>query len=641
MKNNNFFGVRYDTWKTVCNLYLNCTQNHSLKSTFKCYLQSFPFSKITEEQKHIIESEEFFNDQIATGAILCNKSVLFRTENYITKNSGGFRNSYLISPFLYLIEQSIALEVFKRYKPLRDQNENINVLYSGNFEQNNIIYKNEYNEFAKWNTYYSDDYPVFIKTDLSDYYSNLNINKLLELIQSRIEKKFTPVQAKSIKDILTFCGKNKFPLIENSVGSSYLATVVYLDEIDTKLGEFINKLNSVEEYKLLRYVDDLYIWLKPVDSNNNLNEEYCLIRSKYSSILHDYGLTLNTNKTGFFKSSDLSDQLKKNLYEDIVLGKDEAVELYLKETDWSEPIKNFLKLISSTENKNLLNKNTFDSLLDQSFKINENSNFSSQEILKYIIYDNISYLKEEYVIKSISDLLSKKGLSFMYLMPTLFTTLILNTRNSGIKDSAVKAFLSALFQKNREQKINSYDITIIISYLVRTNFCHRDLIEKIVKENANKIYEFSKNYCLSNFFDVYIKDESKKYINIINGDWKTYYLFFNYKLELDQNNYMEAYAFYKTYFDRLTTLMARIVLKNTQLSFTDYYKAEDITDFYSNLLNANLWKPIKKANELRSKNPLVHSSSEFIGRPDWQECVSDMIKKLNNILQAAISKIQI
>lgn len=62
----------------------------------------------------------------------------------------------------------------------------------------------------------------------------------------------------------------KFPLVQNSTASSFLATIVYLDIIDVKLGNFIKKLPNIEAYKLIRYVDDLYIWLKP-KTESNLN----------------------------------------------------------------------------------------------------------------------------------------------------------------------------------------------------------------------------------------------------------------------------------------------------------------------------------------------------------------------------------
>lgn len=71
---------------------------------------------------------------------------------------------------MFLIQQAIGLEVQKRYQEIREVDDNLIAFYSGNFLTHNVLYKNEYQDFSKWNNYYAvEDYPYFIKTDLSDY----------------------------------------------------------------------------------------------------------------------------------------------------------------------------------------------------------------------------------------------------------------------------------------------------------------------------------------------------------------------------------------------------------------------------------------------------------------------------------------
>lgn len=522
------------------------------------YLQDYPFTKITFQDKEIIESKEFYKQYISTGAILFNNSVLFRTNNFITKNSGGFRNSQLLSPFLFLIQQAISIEIQKRYQVRRKNNVNLIAFYSGNFEFRRILYKNEYKEFTKWNNYYAESYPYFIKTDLSDYFANIDLNKLINLVNKRCDKKFMPLQQKTIVDIFRYCGNGKYPLVQNSVSSSFLATIVYLDDIDVELGKFIDKLSDVEDYKLIRYVDDLYIWLKP-KNNSNLNYAYNEIRSDYSSLLHKQGLTLNTNKTGLYRSKEISDQLKKTIYDDVINAQESAIDEYVESTNWTENVKKFIDDLLLAQFNNELNKESFEKLVIKCFKPDRMIEFTGEEILKYIIYDNNTYLQNLEVVDSLISLIQRSGVSFIYLSPQLLTAMILNTANSQNKNEAIKTLLNQLFIRNKNELINSYDIMIIVQYLLLTHFQHYDLKEKILKRNAPDLYSYVVRYCCGNFFQDFQRQNKNKQIKIINGDWKTYYLFFNYIIEVDKKSYMEAYAYFKTYFDRMTALIVAYI----------------------------------------------------------------------------------
>ena len=93
---------------------------------------------------------------------------------------------------------------------------------------------------------------------------------------------------------LTLCG---VALVENSIASSFLATVVYLDEIDSRLASFIDThISAFDSYKIIRYVDDMYILISSDHTEAEIHDAYNRIRNEYSSILKEYGLALNTKK---------------------------------------------------------------------------------------------------------------------------------------------------------------------------------------------------------------------------------------------------------------------------------------------------------------------------------------------------------
>ena len=493
-----FTGISYEAWKETCDMYLSTVTDVSLRRSFAMYLQLYPFTRITSVDKTVISSKDFYNNFIKSGAVLHNDSVLRRSSNFILKNNGGFRDAQLLSPIMFLILQAIGVEICKRYRQNRESDENIVAFYAGNFSDHKSLYKSQYQEFSKWNNYYAEEYPYFIKTDLSDYFSNIKFDKLLDLINHNVQTKFTPIQQKTIIDILNYCGDGKFPLVQNSTASSFLATIVYLDIIDVKLGSFIKKLPNIEDYKLIRYVDDLYIWLKP-KTESNLNQEYNDIRAEYSSLLNSYGLTLNAKKTGLYTGSDIDEKLKWSIYNDVVNEQGNAVETYLDNKNWTENVNKFITSLFEKKFDNTLTKESFQEIIDSSFKSDDIVGISGDEIFKRIIYDHSEYLQDDFVIENMSSLLLRQGISTFYMSPQILTTMVLNTCPGKSKNMAVKSLLNQLFIRNKNQVINRYDIVITLQYLLNTGFNHYDLKEKIINRNEHGLYLYIKKFCCQNF----------------------------------------------------------------------------------------------------------------------------------------------
>lgn len=355
-------------------------------------------------------------------------------------------------------------------------------------------------------------------------------------------------------------------------------------------------------------------------NNSNLNYAYNEIRSDYSSLLHKQGLTLNTNKTGLYRSKEISDQLKKTIYDDVINAQESAIDEYVESTNWTENVKKFIDDLLLAQFNNELNKESFEKLVIKCFKPDRMIEFTGEEILKYIIYDNNTYLQNLEVVDSLISLIQRSGVSFIYLSPQLLTAMILNTANSQNKNEAIKTLLNQLFIRNKNELINSYDIMIIVQYLLLTHFQHYDLKEKILKRNAPDLYSYVVRYCCGNFFQDFQRQNKNKQIKIINGDWKTYYLFFNYIIEVDKKSYMEAYAYFKTYFDRMTALIVAYI-NGEPLDVKKYYSKDNLCKVYKELLGRDKKKLIAKAQKLKNKNPLVHSSSEILGQPDWTESI--------------------
>ena len=636
LMNNYLLGISYDNWKKTCDIFLN----PKIKSSLSMYLQDYPLTRISEKNIEYIKSKDFFEEFISTGKIFLNPTVMKRSSNYITKNSGGFRDSRLLSPFLFLLLQSIGVEIYSRYIPLRDENPKLITYYSGDFSQNIAIYRSQYREFCEVNTHLAKEFPFFIKTDVSDYFSNIKLDRLIKLVNSRIDKKeFTSLQLKMIKNLLYYCGNSKFPLIENSISTSFLATVIYLDQIDVNMGNFISNIPDIEDYRLVRYVDDLYIWIKPKNYNENkikeINSVYNNIIFKYSSILHECGLTLNTNKTSFNESKEISKQLKTNIYDELIPIREDPIDL--DKDDVLEKIKEFIdKLMTDNENHDLT-KEDLDKIIDHIFKPQEAIEYTGVEVLRNIVFDKSEYLQDESIIRCLNEIIEKQGISFIYLSPQILTTMILSTQSSNIKDSAVKTLLSKIFDRSRQNLLNGYDIKIAIYYLLKTHFNHSDLKKKVIKKYDPALFEYIKSYCNNDFVDYFWSAyiEQRNYTDVIDSDWKTYYLYVNYLFELDDNNFFDAFAYYKTYFDRITALIYAYKTK-TKLDVNKFYKVNDINNVYKDLPKIDSHKIIKKAGDLRNGNPLVHASSKLLETLYFEKDIDECIKKLQELIDLRI-----
>ena len=287
--NLSLFGITYAEWTQICQMYF------SLKKGIKqSYLQFFPFSKLTTSNIKRIKSEDFFLKYINNGCFLFNDTASIVTDNYILKADNSFRDAKLISMFLFLILQTIGFSISNKYKNKRPKE--ISTYYAGNYKESKVYYKKEYNKFFKEINSELVNYSFFIKTDIRNFFHSINLNKLIDMIDincNESKKQIVPVQLYTLKMFFDFCGNGYFPCNENSVAASFLATLVYLEKSDIQLYNYLEEKTHIKHFKMIRYVDDLYILLN-VDFEKITKENlYNDISEYYSSLLKDFDLSLN------------------------------------------------------------------------------------------------------------------------------------------------------------------------------------------------------------------------------------------------------------------------------------------------------------------------------------------------------------
>ena len=373
------FSFEYEDWKMVCSRIFD--QNKRRKST---YLQWYPFTRLSKKDKETLISETFFNNYINSGLFSYYSENWLITNNYIMKGDGNFRNASLVSPLMYLVALVIGKSISKVYQSKRPPS--VIVFYAGNYDKNRFFYRKDYDEFFKKVNDLAQYYKYFIKIDIKDFFSNIDMNKLFDIINFRLAETNVKINQKDLmayKELLLCLGQGEFPLIENCTASSYLATVVYLEIPDIRLHSYItDKEPYITNFTMVRYVDDLYILFNSDLSENMITPMVNRILNAYSSELKKLNLSLNRGKTLWKFSTKINEELKKSLYDERYYSKN------FKITDF---VDNNLLLTFLDRIEELLFNHDLDALkylelINEIFKI-PNAEYTPQEIYNSLVYD--------------------------------------------------------------------------------------------------------------------------------------------------------------------------------------------------------------------------------------------------------------
>lgn len=618
------FGITYDTWKSTCQMYFNLSDGEKA-----AYLQWFPFTKLSSFDEIYIASQSFYDRYIKTGAFSFFPPNMHQSENYIQKGDGSFRDSALLSPILYLLLQAVGKEISSAYSAQRRTD--IDVFYAGNYTEMRPRYKQEYDAFFKTINSYLDESNFFIKTDLTSFFSNISVDTLI----SRIDKicnadsvRFTQTQLSLYKELLLYCGGGRFPLVENSVASSYLATIIFLDEIDERVASFIDsQVSAFTHYKIIRYVDDMYILISSDCSEAEIRAAYNQIRNAYSSILKEYGLALNAKKCCIKPSFEIHEELKKSLYDEEFRGEKHKIEEL-----FSGALERFLKSVSDTLATDFLDIDKYNSLIEQHFG-NESIEFTATEVFNYFVYEDTSEVRSAEVIFEIIHLINQ-DISVISFDPKRLSVLIIKTQST----QAIKALLNQLFQRHRAGLWNSYDTIVAISYLTQSGFRHVDLID-VLCQHSEPLGEYYRYCCRTSFANVMSMQKPNSYCDIVKQDWKACFLYFMYWVAKSKNNNLAKFAYFKNYFDRFTADLAFAIGFDPNAkrpNYKLYYKEGEHKKFFAEIPGSDV--VIKKAHELRNANPLSHSSADLIDRDSTSRDIDTSIQDLEMLIDKMRAK---
>ncbi|NCJ15722.1 AbiA family abortive infection protein [Staphylococcus pseudintermedius] len=612
--------INFDDWKNVCKSIFNLN-----KSSLKSYIQWYPFLTLTERSKNTILSEDFFLGFIKNGLIFKEHNTFKFPSHYYQKTNASFRNMVLVSPFVYLYIEVVGYHINQKYTR---RSKNVWCYYSGDLSKSEFSYKKSYDEFFVEINSLSNAYENFYKFDISNFFDSIDINLLFELMNEK--KEILDTRSSLIyKRLLQQIGGNKFPTVENSPTLSYLATYIYLDKVDEELETVLQNNSKIDSFQIIRYVDDLYIFFNTLESELNLVSSR--IKNAVIDAYRKVKLNLNENKLKLGKSNEVNETLNTALY-DHYINKEEIdiAGFYDKKS-----IRFFLDDLYYSAYS--LNHYAFNNLMDKYFT-KEDITYSSNEVLRYLTYYEDKLFQDEEIIYKLKRLLSTNYNFINYNIST-FLKIILKTNS----ETLIKLLLSQLFKKD---KFDSFDISISLNYLLLRNFQHNDLMCKVRAVDSD-IIDYVDRYCKQDFLKELNKDYNYIVKLYLKGEFKdesskVWYLFFLYKFYERNDDILEAFAYYKTYFDRMVSLLMsykKISFKKKGLpDYNRHYKKRNTMADFEKLnkeyyTSQNVYTLLEELYQLRNFNPINHSSAEIIDDEMLKKSqITSLIKQSESLL---------
>jgi len=505
--------IDYNTWKDSNNLQEKKIELMESNSHFVTFNVNY-FRNIKNSLRRLYSSKCYYNSRISNNIFYDLRKEYFIRKYALPKNIYGIRNYSFISYGLNLIHNSIGLYLLKitddfiynYFKKI----ETIESFYGGsvryqnnkiNFSQDNIYYRNEYKKFRQILTSHTKDKTdyIVIRLDIQNYFDNLPVENLLAYLQEtikpndKVEHNYDENTIKEIETFYKFMMNNKkgIPQIDNCILSSFIG-YLYLCFLDLKIDSLMKSLNY-KEYKIIRYMDDIYIPFKPKEASDNSQpiKEAVEILGKIKDIaFYDFQLHIN-NKTKIYNLS--SPHEKEEFFKDT---KNESVIEYL-----DVPIDLGDETEESDEHEQTIGKifDELENIKNGGVNLEINHSEINQYILHKIFDRPISNLlnKNEYKLK-LEEIFTDFNYDLLSVSPLVLTILVMKS------DKTKEEYINYLLQKD----ISTSNARLLVIEALRQNkFNHAELFSKLYEDQHFKdvlsLYEITDlNYKNPGYFEL-------------------------------------------------------------------------------------------------------------------------------------------
>ena len=603
--------IDYYSWKKAVLLVEKYVNTYG-----KNYLQLYALNKY---DFGFVSDKNYFDKYIVNGAFLNNEDNYNTFENYKRKQDGTYRKRYLLSPIMYIYYVAIGIYISGKYK--KHTRDKLSIKYAGDFKNNDLHYKNSYQDFSNETLEKAKSYNYYLKFDIENFFTNIDLNILTAKISNHM--KFGEKDKLLLKTFLLWVGNGKFPQTECGITSSYLASVIYLDGLENKLIKYLKNNEIIEDFYITRYVDDTYIFLK-LDGRKNKSIIENDLTAVYSNELYKLNLSINYNKTTFKKTYLISEDIKSRSLVDEYFSSDEIIDLDLKEN-----IILFLNKVCGDVNKNGINYNAYYNAIDECFSGYE---FQPIEIYNSISYKKLDFLQSNRVcakLKNIIDL----NFSILGIDPERLVSILLATKNENL----IKRFLYNLIKSSENHEWNNDCNYLAVRYLLSRNFRHTKLIT-ILEKNNESIYKYINQFILNDWTNNIISSSNAIMIEKLNIDVKDT-IYFNKYMQIIANenkNLLEVQMYNKNYFDAFSSLLAKT--KNIPHSSSTHFQKRELKEIYSTIgLSRSNRKKIDSICDDRNANPLSHVGGTLLSKKNMKKVVTGNVESVNSIIEETLT----
>lgn len=475
--------LTFDLWKEalkLLNFQIACQKDNKHFKTLSMIYYKTLGSAVEE-----LEKEDYFKQKVANNLFYGLEKEFAILPYVIPKPGLGLRKyKFLTYPMralyyavgLYLLK--LSDEFMENY--FRKRQCAIKSYYGGNIssennelKMKNIYFKIHYKKFRNQirkeiSSNFSNK--VVIKLDIQDYYNEISISTLLELLSrdtkpgQQSDMRFDATTKEQITFFFDFLanGGSGIPqsdneILSNFIGYLYLAFGDLLIEDELRKGDDV-----VDKYRLIRYVDDIHISITFKGSVNKRNrEEYVeSLSSRVADILYyRLGLRLNPKTRPFW----LDD--KKQREELINSLKKVSPEYHISDDD-------------EDDDETLDNKieNIFDELKKLKKASIKPGTFRPElqdEILKEVFDKRVNQMLEKDDNKQrIKQTFEDFNFNLVKEYPRPILIILLKEKNTA------KRFRQFLLGK---QKLTTRDVYLMLQYLCQKDFQGEELLELLDK----------------------------------------------------------------------------------------------------------------------------------------------------------------
>ena len=479
-------------------------------------LEMFYYEKF-EDFFEKLESEEYFNTRIVNNLFYGLREFAIIPYTIPKSNLGLRRYNFMTCPIrvLYYAVGLYLLELSEDYLKDYKSHEHIQANYGGNLyledaklnlKPDSVFYKNHYKKFRKklrQEIRSNTERKVIIYLDIENYFDELSITKLLDLLEKRVKPS---IQKKMRYDVTTQAqlisffnfvvgGTSGIPQSDNNVISDFIG-YLFLVFGDLFFDDELRKNNdSVENYAIIRYVDDIYISITFREQDNNLRDQFLnSLAPRIADCLYEnLGLRLNP-KTQLFNLEDDDDKekLERNL-------KKVSQGIEIADEENTEPPPDKLENIFGQLD------NLKGSSIDPHFQRHRDL---EEEILKEVYDENVQKMlkKPNNKARLKRIFMSSGGFDFELVNAYPLPIIILILECNDIRKKFEKFLLS-------KKHLTPRDIYLILSYLCQIKFNQAELL-RFLKQSPQmkeimKIFEDSRPPKLIGYYDLRAEEVSK------------------------------------------------------------------------------------------------------------------------------------